>query len=74
MEDSKTLFSYLKFPRARGRIFSKFMESLGTCLRKVSPALHYTLLYIVKVRYWGDPLPALQLQVCEDDHSPLTSV
>jgi len=43
MEDSKILFWSSKFPRARGRIFSKFVEILGTRCQKCSPALPQTI-------------------------------
>ena len=35
MEDSKTLFCILKFPRARERISSKLVDSLGRVCQKV---------------------------------------
>ena len=35
MEESKTLFFSSKFPRARKRIYSKFIHNLGTRLKKV---------------------------------------
>ena len=42
-EDSKTLFCSSKFPWARKRISSKFMDSLSTRPQKVLPALLCTL-------------------------------
>jgi len=39
MEDSKTLLCSSKFPWAHKRIVSKFIDNLGTCPQKGSPAL-----------------------------------
>jgi hypothetical protein len=42
VENYKTLFCSSRRPWARGKISSKFVDNLGTRLRKVSPALVYT--------------------------------
>ena len=39
MEDSKALFCASKFPEARKRISSKFIDNLGMSPQKVSPAM-----------------------------------
>jgi hypothetical protein len=41
MQGPETLFCFSKFPRARERIPSKFIDNLGTRPQKVSPALVY---------------------------------
>jgi hypothetical protein len=41
MEGPKTLFCFSKFVWARERIPSKFIDNLGTCPQKGSPALVY---------------------------------
>jgi len=46
VEDSKTLFCPSKFPWARGRIYSKFVDNLGTRPQKGSPALRQGLLHL----------------------------
>jgi hypothetical protein len=46
MDDSNTLFSSLKFPLTRERIYLKFIDNLGTRPQIGSPALHYTHTYI----------------------------
>ena len=43
MEDSKTLFCPSKFPGARERISSKFVENLDTRPPTSSPALPYNI-------------------------------
>jgi hypothetical protein len=48
MEDSKTLFYSLEFPRARERTSSKFIDNLGTCPQEGLPALQYTVSVLKK--------------------------
>jgi hypothetical protein len=47
MEDSKTLLCSSKFPLAREGIPWEFIKNLGKRLHKSSPALSYTLRFIL---------------------------
>jgi len=42
MDDSKTLFCSLKYPRARKSISLKLIDNLGMRPQKGLPPLHYT--------------------------------
>ena len=47
MEDFRTLFFFLKFPRARERVPSKFVYSLDTCPQECSPVFIDSTVYTI---------------------------
>jgi hypothetical protein len=55
MEGPKTLVCFSKFPWARERIPSKFIDNLGTRPQKGSPALVYKVTSITIVIMWSIP-------------------